>query len=213
MSSLALSIALERQYSETSRHYDKMSANAEESGMNPEEISLIKRSQKGDIEAMEALYELYKRPLFTLVYRHTFNFEVAEDLLQDIFLKIFTHLQDIKNEETFKGWVYRLALNVCYSYHRWKKVKLQKTIPLAKVENTIHEKPYETDERMMHRPLDEAIQGLPHKLRSIFLLHDAQGFKHEEIAQVLGCSVGTSKSQLFKARMRIREYLKSKQVL
>jgi RNA polymerase sigma-70 factor (ECF subfamily) len=63
----------------------------------------------------------------------------------------------------------------------------------------------------MRKTLEEAIQKLPHKLKSIFLLHDVQGFKHEEIAQTLGCSVGTSKSQLFKARMKIREYLKNKQ--
>lgn len=208
--------------------YVKMRLNEEDQIMNQEEkerniekgiddISLlkdlIKRSREGDTQAMETLYEQYKRPFFNLVYRHTYNFEVAEDLLQDIFLKIFTNLQSLQNVETFGGWAYRIALNTCFSYLRGSKSQLQKTIPLNAVEGTIKEETYGPNERMMKRPLDDAIQALPNKQKSIFLLHDVQGFKHEEIAQMLRISVGTSKSQLFKARIRIRDFLKNKQML
>jgi len=130
--------------------------------------------------------------------------------LQDIFIKVFSHLQDIRNEETFVGWIYRIAINTCYSYLRRKKSQLQRTIPLNEVEGTIEGKTNESGDQIMKKSLDDAVKILPDKMKSIFLLHDVQGFKHKEIARMLGCSMGTSKSQLFKARMKIRESLKNK---
>ena len=176
-------------------------------------IDLVKRCREGDMEAMEAIYEHYKRPVFNIIYRHTYNRDVAEDLLQDIFIKIFTHLHTLQRDDTFGGWLYRIAINTCYSYLRGKKRQLHKTISLSDIEGTIEEKIDDSEDRMMRKQLEEAIQNLPHKLKSVFLLHDVQGFKHEEIAQILECSVGTSKSQLFKARMKIRGFLKNKQNL
>ena len=191
----------------------KMGMPAEEERMKPEEISLIKRGQQGEAEAMEKLYDIYKKPLFNLIYRYTYDFAVAEDLLQDIFIKIFTHLKDIQTEGTFKGWVYRIALNTCYSYLRSSKSRLQKTVALDGVEHTLCQKQAEPRQREMKRPIEEAIRALPPRLKSVFLLHDVQGFKHEEISQVLGCAVGTSKSQLFKARLKLRNHLKDKQII
>lgn len=174
---------------------------------------LIRRCREGDAEALEAMYEKYKRPFFSLIYRHTYNLEVSEDLLQDSFLKIFKNLKSIKNEETFNGWAYRIVINTCYSYLRSKKSKYKKTIPLDMVERTITAENQDTQERVRKMPLDEAIKSLPNKLRNVFLLHDVQGFKHQEISRMMGCSTGTSKSQLFKARMRLREYLRNKRAL
>ena len=171
---------------------------------------LIKRGREGDIQAMESIYKHFNRPLFNLVYRYTYNNEIAEDLLQDIFIKVFSHLQDIRNEETFVGWIYRIAINTCYSYLRRKKSQLQRTIPLSEVEGTIEGKTHESGDEIMKKSLNDAIQILPDKMKSVFLLHDVQGFKHKEISRMLGCSMGTSKSQLFKARMKIRERLKNK---
>ena len=171
---------------------------------------VIRRGREGDIQAMEAIYKHFNRPLFNLVYRYTYNSEIAEDLLQDIFLKVFSHLHDIRNEETFVGWIYRIAVNTCYSYLRRKKSQLQRTMPLDEVEGKIEGETYKSGDEIMKKSLDDAIQNLPDKMKSIFLLHDVQGFKHKEISQMLGCSVGTSKSQLFKARMKIREYLGNK---
>ena len=173
---------------------------------------LIQRSQEGDTAAMEVLYEHFKRPLFSLIYRHTYHFQTAEDLLQDVFLKIFSHIKEINDFETFKAWSFRIALNSCYSYLRSKKRKLRETIPLDEVEGKIKEN-HDVHQRSMRKPLDEAIERLPHRLKSVFILHDVQGFKHKEISKMLGCSEGTSKSQLFKARMRIRAYLRDKQAI
>ena len=173
----------------------------------------IRRCREGDTEAQEALYERYKRPFFSLIYRHTYNLEASEDLLQDIFLKIFSNLQSVQSERSFVGWAYRIVINTCYSYLRSKKMHVKKTIPFEKVERTLEADTLDIQQREMKKPLDEAVKSLPRKLRSVFLLHDVQGFKHNEIARIMGCSIGTSKSQLFKARMRLREYLKSHEVL
>lgn len=174
---------------------------------------LIKRSRQGDTQAMEAIYERYKQPIYNLAYRYTYNVAVAEDLLQDIFLKIFTHLNDLQQEETFVAWLYRIAINTCYSYLRSIKGRLQKTISLNELEGKIENHASDAASKTLKKPLNDAIKSLPPRLKSIFLLHDVQGFKHWEIARMLGCSMGTSKSQLFKARMKIRHYLKNKQLL
>jgi RNA polymerase sigma-70 factor (ECF subfamily) len=179
----------------------------------PEEESLddlIVRSVGGDALAMEKIYGRYKTALFNLAYRYTFNRATAEDLLQEIFIKIFTHLGDVRKSATFTGWVYRIALNTCFSYLREKRVELEKNVPLADVEGTLHIAGEDELSSDVRKPLDDAIAGLPKKLKEIFLLHDVQGFKHEEISRMLGLSVGTSKSQLFKARLRLRKYLENK---
>ncbi len=176
--------------------------------------SLIERSRAGDDTAMESLYEMFKRPIFGLAYRHAMNRAIAEDLLQDVFVKIFAHIRDVRDAETFPAWVFRIALNTCYSYLREKKVRNEHDVSLTDVEGTI------TDERAegavesdLKAPLEQAIAALPPRLKSVFVLHDVQGWKHEEIARMLGCTVGTSKSQLFKARMRLRGWLTDKKIV
>ncbi len=221
----AVTVIHKAQYGISVAHSATMELNTESRIMTEEEKELanginlsdsfflkdvIRRSREGDIQAMEAIYKHFNRPLFNLVYRYTYNSEMAEDLLQDIFLKVFSHLHDIRNEETFVGWIYRIAVNTCYSYLRRKKSQFQRTIPLDEVEGKIEGETYKSGDEIMKKSLDDAIQNLPDKMKSTFLLHDVQGFKHREISQMLGCSVGTSKSQLFKARMKIREHLGNK---
>jgi len=172
--------------------------------------ALVRRAAAGDVAAMETIYRQFKQPVFNLAYRYSSDRATAEDLLQDIFIKIFTHLGDVKDSGTFSAWIYRIVLNECYSFLREKKSRSQKTIPMAEIEGKLEEASYDGHERNIRKPLEEAIQALPAKLRSVFVLHDVQGFKHREIARTLGCSVGTSKSQLFKARLKVRQYLKKK---
>jgi RNA polymerase sigma-70 factor (ECF subfamily) len=174
---------------------------------------LLSRARTGDDRAMESIYEMFKARIYQLAYRHSYNPAVAEDLLQDIFIKIFTHLGDVRNTETFPAWIYKIAMNTCYSYLRGKKLRLERTIPLGEIEGKLDEAVFDTHEKEIGKPIDDAIQTLSAKLRAVFVLHDVEGFKHNEIARMLGCSVGTSKSQLFKARMKIRGLLKGKGVL
>lgn len=174
---------------------------------------LIQRSCAGEVEAMEALYDRFNRPLFNLIYRYTSNREVAEDLLQDVFIKIFTKLPALRNTETFVGWMYRIAVNTCFGYLRETRGLVKRTIALDDVKRGVGEDSGQSSDRFLKKALDDAIQSLPGRMRTIFLLHEVQGFKHEEIAPMLGCSVGTSKSQLFKARMKIRQRLEEKKVI
>jgi len=171
---------------------------------------LISRSQAGDTQAMEDIYHRLKTPLFNLALRYVANRAEAEDLLQEIFLKIFSHIADVQKPDTFIGWAYRIALNTCFSFLRSNNPILQKTVALSQVESAIPGISQASAALDAKKPLEKAIQTLPHKLREIFLLHDVQGYKHEEISRMLGLSIGTSKSQLFKARMKLREYLKDR---
>lgn len=174
---------------------------------------LLDRARNGDIGAMESIYGQLKRPVFGIAWRYTGNAAAAEDLLQDVFLKVFANIRDVRDPETFPAWVYKIAVNTCFSYLRKSKTRLEKTVPLSDVEGRLDEAVYDTHETDLRKSLDEATAALPPGLRSVFLLYDVQGFKHEEIARILGCSVGNSKSQLFKARMKIREFLKARRAI
>lgn len=171
---------------------------------------LVARGRDGDLAAVESIYEMFKRPVFGLVYRHTQNQAVAEDLLQDVFLKIFSNLRNVRDAGTFPGWVFRIALNTCYSYLRQKRAQGERPVPLDDLGGNVEDRTSEPVEVDIRGPLEMAIDTLAPRLRSVFVLHDVQGLKHEEIARALGCSVGTSKSQLFKARIKLREFLRSK---
>jgi RNA polymerase sigma-70 factor (ECF subfamily) len=168
---------------------------------------LIIRSQAGETAAMEEIYRRFKTGLFNLAFRYSYDRSTAEDLLQEIFIKVFSNMDNVKNPDTFAGWIFRIGLNTCYSHLRSRRTEMEKGIPLENIEGTVQGSVVENPAEDARKPLDDGIAVLPNKLREIFLLHDVQGFKHEEIARMLGLSVGTSKSQLFKARLRMRAFL------
>jgi RNA polymerase sigma-70 factor (ECF subfamily) len=172
----------------------------------------IKAAIRGDRSAMEKLFRHFKTPIYNLAYRYTYDAAAAEDILQDVFIKVFTHLEDIKNVDTFPAWLYRVAINASLTHLRSRKREIKKSVPMSAVEGRMAEATYDADTSHLRKPLDEAIDALSDRLKAVFVLHDVQGFKHEEIAGILGCTVGTSKSHLFKARMRIRIYLKTKSI-
>lgn len=171
---------------------------------------LVRRGREGDMAAMESIYTMFKGPVFGLVYRYAQNRAAAEDLLQDVFLKVFGNMGRVRDAATFPGWVFRIALNTAYSFLRQKRVQADKNVSLEDLEGRIEDKTSAPVERDLQGPLDDAVRALAPRLRSVFILHDVQGYKHEEIARTLGCAVGTSKSQLFKARIRVREFLRAK---
>lgn len=173
---------------------------------------LIRDGQRGDRNALEAIYQEFKTPLYNLALRYTRDPASAEDILQEVFIKVFTHLGDIDNVATFPAWIYRVGVNASLTFLRGRKRELNKSVPLADIEGRMAEASFDADTSHLRGPLDEAIETLTQKLRAVFLLHDVQGFKHEEIASILKCSVGTSKSNLFKARMRIRKHLKTRSI-
>jgi RNA polymerase sigma-70 factor (ECF subfamily) len=164
-------------------------------------LDVMKRCQDGDTKAMEMVYIGYKSPLFNLAYRFARNYSSTKDLLQDIFMNIFTHIDRFQTPEAFNSWVYRVAINTCisYVYHKGKAEE----VSLDEIENTDCSKGVD---HPMRQHLEQAVKILPPKQKTVFLLHDVQGFTHTEIAQITKFSEGTSKSQLFKARMKIRDY-------
>lgn len=172
---------------------------------------LVKKSRDGDLQAMEVLYEYFKTSLFNLALRYTYNYAAAEDVLQDVFVKVFTNLHTLDEDKAFVGWIYRIAINTCFSYLRSHKKIRQRTIPLEDVYGVVPDAGPTAVEKTENKLLEESIQLLSPRLKSVFILHDVQGFKHQEVAQILGCSVGTSKSQLFKARKKIRKNLEIKE--
>ena len=174
---------------------------------------LVNRGREGDLAALGSLYEMFKGPVFGLVYRYAQNRATAEDLLQDVFLKVFSHMRHVRDAATFPGWIFRIALNTAYSHLRQKRAQTEKVVSLGDMEGRIEEPGAEPVEKDLQGPLEEAIRALAPRLRSVFVLHDVQGYKHEEIARALGCAVGTSKSQLFKARIRIREHLRARKAV
>jgi len=174
---------------------------------------LVIRGREGDLAALGSLYEMFKGPVFSLVYRYAQNRAAAEDLLQDVFLKVFSHMRHVRNAATFPGWIFRITLNTAYSHLRQKRVQTDRLVPLGDMEGRIEEPGAEPVEKDLQGPLEEAIRALAPRLRSVFVLHDVQGYKHQEIARALGCAVGTSKSQLFKARIRIREHLRARKAV
>jgi RNA polymerase sigma-70 factor (ECF subfamily) len=174
---------------------------------------LVTRGRAGDLAAMESLYEMFKGPVFGLVYRYAQNRAAAEDLLQDVFLKVFSHMGRVREASTFPGWIFRIALNTAFSHLRQKRVQTAKLVPLGDMEDRIEQTGAEPVEQDLRGPLEDAIQALAPRLRMVFVLHDVQGYKHEEIARKLGCAVGTSKSQLFKARLKVRDHLRARKAV
>lgn len=164
----------------------------------------VKQCQDGDTSAMENVYIAYKSSVFKLACRFTGDSLLAEDLLQDIFVKVFTNIKKLRSPEAFNSWLYRIAVNTCMSFAR--KKKKAKEVSLEEMENA----EIIDEESQVKQQIKKAMDTLPPKQKIVFQLHDVQGFTGAEIAKIMRCSEGTTKSQLFKARMKIRNFIRSK---
>ncbi|NPV82617.1 MAG: sigma-70 family RNA polymerase sigma factor, partial [Candidatus Aminicenantes bacterium] len=158
-------------------------------------------------------YNLFKHKVYGLAFNLTRDHQMAEDLTQDIFLKVFSSIKSVDRPELFPAWVYRIALNTCYSHLRREKVYDEKLEMMAPEDESQADSAFDSRHDDLARAVKEAVARLPERLRTVFLLHEVDGLTHEEIAETLGCQVGTSKSQLFKARMKLRKILKKQQLL
>ncbi len=168
---------------------------------------LVTRAADGDERALEALYHRFKTPIFNLARRYTGSPTTAEDVLQDVFVTAFTHIGDVREAERFPGWLFRVAVNTSLAHLRSGGARAHPHVAIQDVEGSLAAPGDAASQMAARRPLEQAVDVLPPKLKTVFLLHDVEGFKHEEIADMLGCTVGTSKSNLFKARMKLRQTL------
>src|SRR6516162_7108346 len=178
------------------------------------EAEAIDRAKGGDAAAFERLYGLHKRRVYSLCLRMVGNTAEAEDLTQEAFLQLYRKIGTFRGESAFSTWLHRLAVNVVLMHLRKKGLP---EISLDEALEPQHEDGPKKDigarDNVLAGSIDRvnlerAIESLPPGYRIIFVLHDVEGYEHNEIAEMMGCSIGNSKSQLHKARMKLRDLLK-----
>jgi RNA polymerase sigma-70 factor (ECF subfamily) len=174
------------------------------------DYTLARAAAQGDMKAFEELYDRHNRRVYSLCLRMTQNASEAEDLAQEAFIQLFRKIGSFRGESAFTTWLHRLTVNQVLMHFRKRSVKLERTTeegetPVQIVRGTENPNAMPVLDRI---ELDRAMQQLPPGYRSVFFLHDVEGHEHEEIAKLLGVAVGTSKSQLHKARMKLRKLLK-----
>jgi RNA polymerase sigma-70 factor, ECF subfamily len=176
------------------------------------DYALAQRSANNDMEAFDTLYQRHHRRVYSLCLRMTQNVQEAEDLTQDAFIQLFRKIGSFRGDSAFTTWLHRLTVNQVLMHFRKRSVKMEKTSeegdpPVQIVKGTENHRAMPIVDRIA---LDNAIKQLPPGYKSVFVLHDVEGHEHEQVAKLLGCSVGTSKSQLHKARMKLRRLLTQK---
>jgi RNA polymerase sigma-70 factor (ECF subfamily) len=174
------------------------------------DYALAQAAAGGEMAAFERIYQRHHRRVYSLCLRMTQNPPEAEDLTQEVFIQLFRKIGSFRGESAFTTWLHRLTVNQVLMHFRKRSVKDEKTTeegdtPEQIVPGTEH---YDRMPVVDRIALDKAIGQLPRGYRTIFVLHDVEGYEHEEIARMLGLSIGTSKSQLHKARRKLRDLLR-----
>lgn len=188
------------------------SPSKQESGLL--EAEAIRLAQQGDAAAFEHIYRLHSRRVYALCLRMVGNTAGAEDLTQEAFLLLFRKIHTFRGESAFSTWLYRLTANVVLMRLRRKSLA-ETSLEEASGPDDDADRPHREfgapDQQLSGSidrvTLERAIEELPPGYKATFVLHDIQGYAHVEIAGILGCSTGNSKSQLHKARMRLRNLL------
>jgi len=174
-----------------------------------DDLALVERCRKGDLTAFETIYRAHSGRLYSVACRMLGNPADAEDLLQDIFLVAYRKLESFRGESALGTWLYRLATNLCLDHLRSRAARS------GQVTDALDEEPALADtgsrklaERTVAKmDLERAMAQLPEGCRTAFVLHDVEGLEHREVAEMLGIAEGTSKSQVHKARLRLRAML------
>ncbi len=164
------------------------------------EVELISACIQNNRSAQRILYDRYKRAMFTLAYRLTSDFDDANDVLQDAFLDVFRKLETFRGDSTLGAWIKTIVVRKAYR-------KLEKPKIWEVVESFDENSLIEWGSIIDTEYLEKAILSLPEGFRTVFILIEIEGYTHRETAEILGISEGTSKSQLFYAKKRLREIL------
>lgn len=192
-----------------------MTQPAHRSTSAPADADVLARAQGGDHHAFAQLYSLHKRRIYSLCLRMVGNVAEAEDLTQEAFLQLHRKIATFRGDSAFSTWLHRLAINVVLMHLR------RKGLSLISLDEAMDPTPDEGPGRSFGAPdltlagsidrlaLQRAVDDLPAGYRLIFVLHDIEGYEHNEIASMLECSIGNSKSQLHKARLKLRDALRT----
>jgi RNA polymerase sigma-70 factor (ECF subfamily) len=179
------------------------------------EAEIIRSAQRGDVAAFEHLYKQHSRRVYALCFRMTGNPSDAEELTQDAFLQLFRKIGTFRGEASFSTWLHRITFNIVLLRFRTRKlgeVSLTETFETEgkfdKPRNQLGQADVTLSGLIDRWGLIRAIDRLPAGCKRTFMLHDVEGYAHWEIAKILGCSIGNSKSQLHKARARLRRLLR-----
>ena len=176
--------------------------------MRTADLELAARCRAGDADAFEELYRQHARRLFSLVVRMVGSAQDAEDLVQEVFLQAHRTLAGFRGESTLGTWLYRLTMNHCLDHLRGRQAKMSRATGSLDEDAVEPVAPAPMVPQAISRlDLERAIDALPPGSRAAFLLHDVEGFEHREVADILGISEGTSKSQVHKARLKLRTLL------
>ncbi len=165
----------------------------------------IDRAIEGDARAFEHLYRKHSGRVYALCLRMTADPALAEELAQDAFVRAWEKLDTFRGNSQFGTWMHRLTVNVVLSALRGRTRRLQREVATEQLADLPAEAP--TQEPGVMRDLERAIASLPEGARKVFVLHDVEGYKHEEIAAMTGTATGTCKAQLHRARRLLREKL------
>jgi RNA polymerase sigma-70 factor (ECF subfamily) len=181
------------------------------------ELELVKRAQQGELEAYDELVKRYQERIYATVYHMTSNHEDANDLAQDSFIKAFQALKSFKGGSSFYTWLYRIAVNKTINFLKQRKNRVSLSLNDLdfNTENNpdlvalISEKTPRREAGLneLQEKLNMALLKLSEPHRLVVVLHDVQGQSHEEIAEILGCNIGTVRSRLFYARQQLQSLL------
>lgn len=174
-----------------------------------DEVALIERCRRGDLGAFEELYRLHAGRLYSVALRLVGNAADAEDLLQEIFLAAHRKLDTFRGESALGTWLYRLATNLCLDHLRSRSGRSRQVTDALDDEAGLMDTSSVTlaEQTVTRMDLERALARLPEGCRAAFVLHDIEGLEHREVAEVLGVAEGTSKSQVHKARLKLRVLL------
>lgn len=177
------------------------------------DYALAQRAAAGDVEAFEELFRLHRRLVYGLCLRMTQDVSEAEDVTQEVFVLLFRKVGGFRGESSFTTWLHRLTVNQVLMRFRKNKARREEALDdeEGQTREPGHAAPAPRSVQLVDRiTLESAIAKLPPGYRAAFILHDIEGYEHEEVARILGCAVGTSKSQLHKARTKLRKILSAR---
>ena len=187
-----------------------MSVAEVEKPQGPSDFELAQKSAAGDTKAFEELYHRHFRRVFALCLRMMGNPTEAEDMTQDVFVQLFNKIGMFRGESAFTTWLHRMTVNQVLMHFRKKSTRSELLTdegetPIQIVQGTANPNSMPVVDRIS---LERALKQLPVGYRTVFVLHDIEGYEHYEIAKMLGIAEGTSKSQLHKARLKLRQLIR-----